>query len=149
MDSKMLKSQEQSQQLQDEKLEAIAGGVNNLVKNISLPGKVVRWAAVAASVVGMSIGMAMPAQAINRTECRSDDLLRIAQGPVGDRATMCFANAGSRYVLIADVHRIASGNNAGWVDTNKGRFHFGKNQQLNFINGDVGSTVTITAIWID
>lgn len=152
MDSKMPKSQEQSEQLQDEELEAIAGGgLDDLVKNLSLRGKIARWAAVAASVVGISVGMAMPAQAINRVECYGPqgriiriDYLRIHQGPSGDYPTMCFVNAGVSKVVIADVHRMFSGNNAGLVITNRGAVEFSKYQTLNFI-GRVG-TVTILMI---
>ncbi|MHC5780075.1 hypothetical protein, partial [Nostoc sp.] len=50
--------------LKDEELEAITG-FDDLLKNLSLRGKVARWAAVTASVVGISIGMVMPAHAVN------------------------------------------------------------------------------------
>jgi Beta/Gamma crystallin len=96
-------------------------------------GKVARWAAVAASVVGISVGMVMPAHALNGARCEPETF-NIAQGPRGDRATMCFANAGEALVGIADVHRLYSGNNAGYVFTNKGTFKFGKHQVVDFIN---------------
>lgn len=148
MDFKMLKSQEQSEQLQDEKLESIAGGrLNDLVKNLSLRGKVARWAAVAASVVGISAGMVMPAQALNRARCEPDTF-NISQGPRGNPAqpTMCFANGGTAKVLIADVHYLNTGNNAGHINTNKGNFTFNKHQEF-FFTRFMG-TVTITGITI-
>lgn len=105
-----------------------------------------RWAAVAASVVGISVGMVMPAHALNRARCEPETF-NIAQGPQGINPTMCFANAGESPVGIADVHRLYSGNNAGFVLSNKGRFNFGKHQVIDFIN-TVG-TVTILTIHID
>ena len=143
--------------LKDEELEAIGGrGLDNLLKNLSLRGKVARWAAVAVSVVGISIGMAaMPAQAINRVDtgahqfvdqCKDDDYLDIHQGGSSE-PTMCFANAGGANVLIADVHSIYSGNNAGYFDTNKGTFRFEKGQWIDFI--DRVGTVTILHIHIN
>lgn len=161
MDSKMSKSQEQSEQ-QDEKLEATAGRLDALGKNRSLRGKVVRWAAVAASVVGISIGIGMPAQALHRVtpddNCYSlwgsvRDFFQIEQGrsaPPFFRPTMCFASAGEQKVLIADVRRLRSGNNAGFVITNKGNFHFRKNQMIDFMkNSRTKGTVTILQIKID
>ena len=109
-------------------------------------GAVARWAAVTASVVGISIGMVMPAQAVNRARCEPGTF-NIYQGPRGDRPTMCFANAGEKFVGIADVHRLFSGDNAGWVITNKGHFKFGKHAVIDFIN-TVG-TVTILQVHID
>ncbi|MBE9215091.1 hypothetical protein IQ247_20895 [Plectonema cf. radiosum LEGE 06105] len=133
--------------LKDEELEANSGGgLDDLLKNFSLRGKVARWAAVAASVVGFSVGMVIPAHAVNRARCEPETF-NIAQGPRGDRATMCFANAGEILVGIADVHRFYSGNNAGFVVTNKGTFNFGKHQVIDFIN-TVG-TVTISTIHIN
>ncbi|MDZ4876847.1 MAG: hypothetical protein CLLPBCKN_006282 [Chroococcidiopsis cubana SAG 39.79] len=148
MDLKMLKSQEQSEQLQNKELEAIAGGrLNDLVKNLSLRGKVARWAAVAASVVGMSVGMAMPTEALHRTDdCDERGFFAIFQGSK-HYATMCFANAGDAEVVIADVHRVTSGNNAGYIITNKGRFNFGKWKGFDFIDNGYG-TVTILRIVI-
>jgi Beta/Gamma crystallin len=96
-------------------------------------GKVARWAAVAVSVVGISVGMVMPAHALNRADCEPETF-NIAQGPRGDRATMCFANAGEALVGIADVHRLYSGNNEGYVFTNKGTFRVGRHQVVDFIN---------------
>lgn len=146
MDSKMPKSQEQSEQLQDEELEAIAGGrLDDLVKNLSLRGKVARWAAVAASVVAISVGMAMPAEAINRVNCDEDGYFGIYQGQQ-DARTMCFANAGDAGVLIADVQGFRSGNNAGYIETNKGRFDFPKWVAIGFME-EIG-TVTILRIVI-
>ena len=148
----------------DEELEAISeGGFDELLKNRSVRGKVAKWAAVAVSVVGISVGMVMPAhaviqaeqvnssavrpaRAVNRTNCQSDTF-NISQGPGGDKATMCFANAGESRVVIADVHRIFSGNNAGFVVTNKGKFKFGKRQGVEFIK-KIG-TVTILTIHIN
>lgn len=133
--------------LKDEELEAIAGGgLDDLLKNLSLRGKVAKWAAVAASVVGISVGMVIPAHAVNRAKCEPETF-NISQGPRGDHATMCFAKAGEILVGIADVHRLYSGNNAGYVDTNKGTFKFGKHQVVDFIN-KVG-TVNISVIHID
>ncbi|NHC35964.1 beta/gamma crystallin domain-containing protein [Scytonema millei] len=134
--------------LKDEELEAIAGGgLDDLLKNLSLRGKVARWAAVAASVVGLSVGMAvMPAEAVNRARCEPGTF-NIYQGPRGDRPTMCFANAGEKFVGIADVHRLYSGDNAGFLITNKGYVRFGKHQSLDFINN--GGTVTILQIHIN
>ena len=142
--------------LKDEELEAIGGrGLDNLLKNLSPGGKVARWAAVAVSVVGISIGMAaMPAQAINRVDsgsaftdtCQQDDYLNIHQGGSSE-PTMCFANAGGTPVNIHDVHSIYSGNNAGYFETNKGRFGFEKGQWIDFI--DRVGTVTILHIHIN
>lgn len=144
MDSKMPKSQELSEQLQNEKLEAIGGrGLDNQVKNLSLRGKVARWAAVAATAAGISVGMAIPAQAINRTKCDSVDLFQITQG---HGTGMCFANKGHIEVVISDVHKIYSGNNAGEIWTNKGVHYFAKNSRLNFF-ATIG-TVTIYLIRI-
>jgi hypothetical protein len=135
MDFKMPKSQEQSEQLQDKELEAIAGGrLNDLVKNLSLRGKVARWAAVAASVVGISVSMAMPAEAINRVDnCNDQNFFTIFQGSK-DNVTMCFANAGDAKVNIANVHQVSSGNNAGYIITNKGRLNFEKQTTFDFMN---------------
>ena len=132
--------------LKDEELAIAGGGLDDLLKNLSLRGKVVRWAAVAASVVGISVGMVMPAHALNRARCEPETF-NIAQGPRGNYPTMCFANAGETPVGIADVHRLYSGNNAGFVITNKGTFKFGKHAVIDFIN-TVG-TVTILTIHID
>jgi hypothetical protein len=133
--------------LKDEELEAIAGGgLDDLLKNLSLRGKVARWAAVTASVVGISVGMVMPAHAVNRARCEPGTF-NIYQGPRGDRPTMCFANPGELLTGIADVHRFYSGDNAGFVITNKGTFNFGKHQSIEFIN-TVG-TVTIFTIHIN
>ncbi len=64
----------------DEELEARAG-LDDLLKNLSLRGKVARWAAVAASVVGISVSMAMPAEAINRVDnCNDQNFFTIFQG---------------------------------------------------------------------
>ncbi|MEA5598989.1 beta/gamma crystallin domain-containing protein [Rivularia sp. UHCC 0363] len=132
--------------LKDEELEARAG-LDDLLKNLSSSrGKVARWAAVAALVVGNFVGMVMPAHAVNRARCESETF-NIVQGPRGDRATMCFANRGEILVGIADVHRLYSGNNGGFVVTNKGNFNFGKHQVIDFIN-TVG-TVTISTIHIN
>lgn len=79
----MPKSQEQSEQLRNEELEAVAGGLDALGKSLSLRGKVVRWAAVAASIVGISVGMGMPAQAINRVSCNEQGYLSINQSVSG------------------------------------------------------------------
>ena len=131
----------------DKELEAIAqGGFDDLLKNRSVRGKIAKWAAVAVSVVGISVGMVMPAHAVNRTNCQSDTF-NISQGPGGDKATMCFANAGESGVVIADVHRLFSGSNAGFIITNKGTFKFGRNQTLNFIR-KIG-TVTILTIHLN
>ncbi|KAM3091337.1 beta/gamma crystallin domain-containing protein [Phormidesmis sp. 146-35] len=141
MDSKMPKSQEQSEQLRSEKFEATAGGrLATLVKNRALPGKVAKWAVLAVSLVGVSAGMSMPAHALNRAKCENGtfNIFQKQDGPAGGtgqqlyRATMCFANAGKQNVLIADVLRVWSGNNAGKIETNKGVFVFGKNANLNF-----------------
>jgi len=133
--------------LKHEELEAIAGGkLDDLLKNFSLRSKVARWVAVAASIVGISVGMIMPADAVNRARCEPGTF-NIYQGPRGDRPTMCFANRGEILVGIADVHRFFSGDNAGFVFTNKGRFDFGKHQSVEFIN-TVG-TVTIHTIHIN
>lgn len=133
--------------LKDEELEVIAvGGLDDLLKKLSLRGKVARWAAVAASILGISVGMVMPAHAVNRARCEPETF-NIAQGPRGDKATMCFANGGEMFVGIADVHRLYSGNNAGSVITNKGTFNFGKHQVIDFINN--GGTVTILQIRIN
>lgn len=121
-----------------------------LLKNFSLRGKVAKWAAVAASVVGMSVGMVMPAHAapreIHRARCEPSTF-NVYQGPKGDRPTMCFADAGRIPVIIADVHRFFSGNNSGFVLTNRGRRDFGKNETIEFIND--GGTVTILTIHIE
>lgn len=133
--------------LKDEELEAIAGGrLNDLVKNLSLRGKVVKWAAAAVSVVGISVGMAMPAHAVNRARCEPETF-NVYQGPRADYPTMCFANGGEAFVGIADVHRLYSGNNSGFVITNKGQFSFGKQEVVDFLN-KVG-TVTILQIHIN
>lgn len=104
-----------------------------------------RWAAVAASVVGISVGMVMPAHAVNRADCEPETF-NISQGQK-DHATMCFANGGETFVGIADVHQLYSGNNAGFVITNKGTFNFGKHQVIDFI--DTVGTVTILQIHIN
>jgi hypothetical protein len=129
----------------DEELEARAG-LDDLLKNLSLRGKVARWAAVAVLVVGIFVGMAMPAHAVNPARCEPATF-NIFQGPRGDSATMCFANGGEILVGIADVHRLFSGNNEGFVKTNKGDFNFGRQQVIDFIN-TVG-TVTINTIHIN
>lgn len=156
MDLKMPKSQEQSEQLQNKELESIAGGqLNDLVKNLSLRGKVAKWAAVTVSVVGIFITMAaMPAGAIHRVtggmeDCgssKSNHFFRISQG-AKDSFTMCFADRGTATVVIADVHNVYSGNNAGYIITNKGRFNFEKNTGFNFVDNNYG-TVTILKIVI-
>ena len=134
--------------LKDEELEAIGGrGLDNLLKNLSLRGKVARWAAVAVSVVGISIGMAMPSQAIHREDYCYDDYLNLFQG-ASQSATMCFVNAGGANVVIADVQSFYSGNNAGYLDTNKGQFGFDKGQWIYFMDR-VGGPVTILHIRIN
>jgi hypothetical protein len=136
--------------LKDKELEANNGGLDDLLKNFSLRGKVARWAAVAASVVGFSVGMVMPAHALNRAKCENGtfNIFQKQDGPAGGtgqqlyRATMCFANRGDARVLIADVLRLWSGNNAGKIETNKGVFVFGKNANLNFTRqGGPGAVV--------
>jgi Beta/Gamma crystallin len=153
MDFKIPKSQEQSEQRQDEKLAAIAGaGLDTLGKNRSLRGKVAKWAAVTASVVGISVGMVMPAQAVNRANCEGGTF-NVIQGPkdppIKPGPTMCFANRGDARVVIPDVYFLMSGNNAGRVETNKGVFRFGKNEVINFVRKGSPGKVTITRIVIN
>jgi hypothetical protein len=93
--------------------------------------------------------MVMPAHAVNRAKCETGTFNIFQSG--GDfyqgggtlyRATMCFANRGNARVLIADVLRVSSGNNAGKIETNKGVFVFGKNANLNFTRrGGPGAVV--------
>ena len=148
MDFKMLKSQEQSEQLQNKELESIAGGrLNDLVKNLSLRGKVARWAAVAASVVGISVSMAMPTEAINPVDkCDRGEYFNIYQEQK-ENPTLCFANGGGVVVNIPNVHRFSSGNNAGFIITNKGRMYFGKWTGFDFVDNNDG-LVTIHNIVI-
>ena len=153
MTSKMQNQKSLEQQVQiassdlelskDKELEAMAGGgLDNLS---SLRGKVAKWAAVAASVVGIiSVGM-VPAYALNRARCEPETF-NVYQGSRPDYPNMCFANAGEIGVVIADVHRLYSGNNAGFVITNKGSFSFGKREIVDFLN-KVGP-VTILQIGI-
>ncbi|MEO0014602.1 MAG: hypothetical protein RLZZ535_2991 [Cyanobacteriota bacterium] len=118
------------------------------LSNFRIPSAFIRlpiMLSVAASVVGMSVGMVMPAHAVNRADCESETF-NITQGHSED-STMCFANAGGTYVDIADVHRLHSGKNSGYVITNKGEFKFGRHATIDFIN-TVG-TVTILQIYIN
>jgi hypothetical protein len=99
------------------------------------------------AVIGLtimsSVSMTMPVQAINRIDCGlRGDYLKIIQG----NSVMCFANAGGLDVHIADVHRLTSGNNAGYVKTNKGIYSFEKGDKVEFRH-TVG-TVTIEDIFI-
>lgn len=144
MDFKMPKSQEQSKQLQDEKLEAIAGGrLDDLGKNLSLRGKVARWAAVAVSVGAVSGILAPSVQAINRvhgSECATrHDFLKL-----NGNIQFCFANKGDERVLIANVTSASSGNNEGYLETNKGRINFTRGV---FINMNGPTTVTRIVIY--
>ena len=130
-------------QPQDQELESIAG-IDNLVENPSLRGKVARWAAVAVSVVGIALGMSMPSQAVNQVEGKDcsakSDFFKIYQGPERKDAegnyipTMCFANAGDIKVLIDDVYLFRAGNNAGYIEYSQGRHrttqYFNKNGRL-------------------
>ncbi|MHC5780058.1 beta/gamma crystallin domain-containing protein, partial [Nostoc sp.] len=75
------------------------------------------------------------------------ETFNILQGPRGDYPTICFANSGEILVGIADVHRLYSGNNEGFIITNKGNYNFGRHQSIEFIN-TVG-TVTIFQIHIN
>jgi Beta/Gamma crystallin len=60
---------------------------------------------------------------------------------------ICFANAGDAEVVIADVVKVKSGNNAGYIITNKGRWDFEKWKGYNFRDNNYG-TVTILRIVI-
>lgn len=148
MDFKMPTSQEQSEELHNKGLESIAGGrLNDLVKNLSLRAKVVRWAAVVASVVGISVSMAMPTEAINRVRCKEEGYFTIYQGQNAN-PTMCFANAGNVEVFITDVHGFFSGNNAGYIQTNNGRIDFGKYQRFDFTAAIIRDPLTLRRIVI-
>lgn len=130
MDSKMLKNQEPSEQLQNKELEALTRRrLDDLVKNFSLRNKFAKWVLVAASIVGSSVSMTMPVQAVNRVSCNEAGYMQIIQGRGGK---MCFANGGDIPVVIADVHKFYSGNNAGYIETNKVRLNFGKWQGYDF-----------------
>lgn len=102
---------------------------------------------MAASVVGISVSMAMPSEAINRTGCNEGGYFAIYQRQQG-YPTMCFANAGDARVLIADVQGYRSGNNAGYVETNKGRFDFPKWVAIGFMEKNGIGPVTILRIVI-
>ena len=84
---------------------------------------------------------------VHRVDCNDPGYLAINQRPTGKLQTMCFANAGYEKVLIADVQRMWSGNNSGYVITNKGRFDFRKGEPIEFL--DKIGTVTIWEITID
>lgn len=161
----MPKSQEQLEQLQDNELEAIAEGrLDNLVKTPSLQGKVVRWAVVATSVLGISVGIVMPFLAQSgylvaeevpppksEKKCgEKGDFFQVYQAEgarVDDiEPTMCFSGPGSydKY-KIADVEFIYTGNNAGFVVTNHGIFDFQKKQRIHFPY-KIGKSVTILGI---
>ena len=145
MHSKMLKNQEQSEQLQDKELEALMGKkLDDLVKNFSLRNKFAKWVSVAASIVGIFASMTMPAEAIYRTrDCNDSGYMRIMQGS----DMMCFAEAGEADVVIADVHILFSRNNAGYVLTNKGIYTFEKQDEIDFMK-ETGGPVTILEIRI-
>lgn len=67
---------------------------------------------------------------VHRVPCKHQEAyMRIYQGPEHPTiGTMCFADAGHAHdLVIADVHRMDSGNNAGYVVTNKGKFDFIRN----------------------
>ena len=98
------------------------------------------------AVIGLtimsSVSMTMPVQAINRVACDEGGYMKVTQGD----GAMCFANAGEAKVVIADVHKLSSGNNAGYVKTNKGIYSFEKGDKVEFRH-TVG-TVTIEDIFI-
>ncbi|MBD2309532.1 hypothetical protein H6G17_29260 [Chroococcidiopsis sp. FACHB-1243] len=164
MNFNMPKSQEQLEQLQDNELEAIAkGGLDHLVKTPPLRGKVVRWAVVATSVLGISVGLAMPSLAQSgylvaegslkrEKECTErGDFFQIYQAEgarIDDiEPTMCFSGPGSYDKFrIADVELIYTGNNAGFVVTNHGGFDFKKKERINFLEKIGNERVTILGI---
>jgi len=87
--------------------------------------------------------LASSVQAINRVdglECtRRLDFLALT----GD-IKFCFANKGDMSVLIANVTSGDTGNNAGYLETNKGRVNFTRGVFINF-NGP--TTVTRIVIY--
>ncbi len=104
---------------------------------------------MAASVVGgISISMPIPAEALNRVHgsYESRYFRVVTQNNKGNNPIM-FANAGNEKVWIAGVSRVSSGDNAGYIETNKGKFYFGKRMILNFFDSGFG-TVTIERIVI-
>jgi hypothetical protein len=99
--------------------------------------------AVIGLVLMSSVSMTMPVQAINRVACNEGGYMKVTQGD----GVMCFANAGEADVVIANVRSLYSGNNAGYVQTNKGIYSFRKWESINFY--DRVGTVTITFIRIE
>ena len=172
MDSKMIKNQEQSEQLQDKELEALMGRrLDDLVKNFSLRNTFTRWVSVAVCIAGISVGMTMPVQAeenhvypeIKRTTCEgdgdADDLVFVQEGDEpkedggdgidGNGERKCFEGEGEiGGLLIGGVSKLYARENQGHVKTNKGTFQFFENDQINFNTG-AGGTVVITGISLD
>lgn len=97
-----------------------------------MPNKFAKWVWVAASVVGISISMTMPAQAIERTECEdSDDIDDVVI--VQKNSRMCFEEPGEADgLLIADVIRLDPRDNKGYVITNKGIYTFEPWKSIDF-----------------
>ncbi len=77
----------------------------------SMSRGVVRGAGVAAVALLTTVATALPAHALNRTDCgHSTDFFEVhsAQAPGG---VICFANAGEMNVAIYQVSHISTGNN--------------------------------------
>ena len=119
-----------------------------LLKNLSLRGKVARWAAVAACVVGAASGnlaLASPVQAIHRVNDRGDcdrrsDFLALGT----QRGKACFADKGIINYKGFPADYVSSGNNDGYLETNKGRIDFTRN---GFRNLEKGTEVTKIVIY--
>lgn len=152
---KMLKSQ-QSKQLQDEKLEALAGGgFNNPLKSFLLRNKVAIWVLVASSIVGIFAGMTMPVQAdddgygIDTDKCEDSDDTNDVVLVQTDGNRYCYDGPGSiDFRGIANVVTLYARNNSGYVNSNKGVFSFWEYEQLNFVER-TGGPVTVVKLSIN
>ncbi len=95
------------------------------------------------TLLGVSFAGAAPALAINGANCTYQggsfagllfsDLFGFYQGS-NPYLTHCRANAGSENVLIADVNWVNTGNNEGFIETNKGVINFQRNRMLGVNN---------------
>ncbi|MFF3653287.1 beta/gamma crystallin domain-containing protein [Streptomyces sp. NPDC002181] len=86
------------------------------------------------------------ASALGRTDCGSrTDFLKVTN--YGGSGVLCFANAGSRNVLIYQVDKIEAGNNRVQVTLGGRNYTIEKNQALVDVGGAVDSTLTYIKIY--
>jgi hypothetical protein len=69
-----------------------------------------------AVAIAATVGLAAPAFAIDPTDCRSSDQLKISYYPWGQPHDQCFVNAGSINTTLPGAVNISPGNNDGDVE---------------------------------